>query len=111
MSCGFIDAHLHDIDIVLQEEDDIDEHHEPPLINFEKWDHLKEKALDALRYRDHIHMEYDEGGLQTVLANLKGELQAVSVNDEFSQSLQHDSAKQRQKEIMVHNPIAQAVGF
>jgi hypothetical protein len=108
MDYVFIDVHLHDIDIVLQEED-IDEHHEPPLINFEKWDHLKEKALDALRYRD-IPMEYEDG-LKTVLAYLKEELQAISVNDEFRQSLQRDSARLKQKELMMHHPITQSVGF
>lgn len=47
-----LDAHLHGVRIVLRGEQDVDEDHEPPLLNFDKWTHLKEMAMDPLRYRD-----------------------------------------------------------
>lgn len=108
-SFGLVDAHLQDIYTILQEEANIDEHHDPPLINFEKWDHLKEKAFDALQYQD-IPLEYDKDVPNTVLADLKAELQAVSVNDDFSQSLRDESVRLKQTEAKIHNPT-QSVGF
>ena len=36
----------------MRNEKDVDEQHRPPLINFEKWAHLKGEAMSALQYRD-----------------------------------------------------------
>jgi hypothetical protein len=107
----FIDVHLHDIAIVLQEEKDVEEHHEAPLINFEKWAHLKEKALDAMRYRG-IRLEYDEDGLETAMAYLTRQLQPVTIDDDFSRLLQTKSARLRQNEDVIRrDTVKRSVGF
>jgi len=85
------EVHLHDIAAVLKEEKSVEENDEPPLINFEKWVHLKEKALGALRYRD-MPLAYDEDGLEMPMAYLRWQLQAVTVDDGFGQSLKRKSA-------------------
>jgi len=86
------DAHIHDINTVLREEKDVEDHHEPPLINFEKWAHLKDRALEALRYRD-IPPKYSEDGLEAATGYLKHQLQSVTVDDDFSRDLQTRSAR------------------
>jgi hypothetical protein len=108
---GLIDAHIHEIDTVLQEEKDVEEHHEPPLVNFEKWTHLKKAAMDVLRYRN-IPPEYDEDGLETAVAYLKRGLQVVTVDEDFSQLLQAKSAKleRNEKQKRTHNAV-QAAGI
>jgi len=104
-------VHLDDINIVLQEEETVNSGHELPLINFEKWIHLKEAALDALRYRD-LPLECDADGLETAMAWLKWQLQAIPVNDDFSQSLQIKSAKLKQDEdTMGRVHVVGRVGF
>jgi RasGEF domain len=106
----FIDVHLHDIAIVLQEED-VEEHHEAPLINFQKWAHLKEKALDAMRYRG-IRLEYDENGLEMAMAYLTQQFQPVAINDDFSRLLQTKSARLRQSEDAIRrDTVIRSVGF
>ena len=110
-SFGLLDVHLDDINIVLQEEETVNSGHELPLINFEKWIHLKEAALDALRYRD-LPLECDADGLETAMAWLKWQLQAIPVNDDFSQSLQIKSAKLKQDEdTMGRVHVVGRVGF
>ena len=84
---GLIAVHLHDINVVLQKEADVKEHREAPLINFEKWTHLKEKALAALHHRD-IPLEYNEDGLETAMAYLRQQLQPIIISDDFSRRLQ-----------------------
>jgi hypothetical protein len=67
------------------------------LINVEKWIHLKETALDALRYRD-VPLEYDTAGLETAMTWLMRQLEAVTVDDDFGRSLQMQSARLKQDE-------------
>jgi hypothetical protein len=108
---GLVGAHLHDIDVVLRKEADVEERPDGPLINFEKWTHLKEKALDALRYRD-IPLEYDEDGLETAMAYLKQQLQHIGINDDFSQRLQLESTRlKREEETMRRDAAMESVGF
>lgn len=78
--------HLYDIHEVLVTEEDVDENCEPPLINIEKWDHLKETAFDALHYRN-LPMEYNEIDPQTAMDYLQNEIEAVAVavDDEYLQ--------------------------
>lgn len=107
ISSGLVEAHLHYIRRIVFQEKDINEDHTPPLINIEKWNHLKEKALDALRYRD-ISLEYDEDGLETATAFLQRELQAIVVDRNFSQRLNIKSAELKQNEAAT---AAQSVGW
>jgi len=89
------EVHLRDIigDIsVILKEDDIDNHHELPLINFKKWTRLKEKAFDALRYRD-TPPEYNKEGLEMAMAYLEWHLQAVTVGDDYIHSVGTESAR------------------
>lgn len=88
---GLADTHIHDINTILREEKDVEDHHEPPLINFEKWTHLKDRALEALRYRDNPP-KYSEDGLEAATGYLKQQFQGVTVDDEVSQILQTKSA-------------------
>jgi len=105
------DVHLHDISVVLRQEEDVEECDKLPLINFEKWTHLKEKALDALRYRD-IPPEYEEDGLETAMAYLKRQLQAVSVDDDISRRLQTKSdLLKKNEETMQRDKAARKVGI
>lgn len=108
---ALVEAHLHDIGTVLDEERDLEEHDEAPMINFEKWTHLKEKALDAMRYRD-IRREYNEDGLDTAMDYLKQQLKPIGIDDEFSAELQvlSDGLRQNEEEIQ-NNEAMQSVGF
>ena len=72
------DMHIHDINTVLWEEEDFEDHHEPPLINFEKWIHLKDQVLDAMHYHD-ILLKYSEDGLKAAMGYLKQQLQGITV--------------------------------
>lgn len=97
MDFELTDVHLHDIDVVLKD-DGVDDHHELPLINFKKWTHLKEKALDALRYRDNPP-KYNENGLESATAYLERELQAVTtISDDFIEWVQTKSAELKRNE-------------
>ena len=89
--------HLHDIATILNTERDVEEHDMPPLINFGSWFHLKEKALDALRYRG-MPLEYDKNGLEMAVAYLELRLHMVSVDDNFSSSLKMQSARLKKAE-------------
>jgi len=91
------EVHLHDISTVLKEEKNVEEHDEPPLINFEKWVHLKEIALSALRHRD-MPLAYNADGLEMAMAYLGWQLRAVTVDDGFSLSLERRSNKLKQDE-------------
>ncbi|KIM87282.1 hypothetical protein PILCRDRAFT_270801 [Piloderma croceum F 1598] len=90
------EVHLHDINTVLREKN-IEEQDEPPLINFEKWVHLKEKALDAFRYRD-FPPAYDADGHGMAMAYLGWELRSVSAGDVFSQALKDRSFRLKRGE-------------
>ena len=106
-----VEVHLHDVKTVLHEERDVEDHHEAPLINFEKWTHLKEKVMDAMRYRD-IPLQYDKDGLETAVAYLQRQLQPVSIDDGFSTRLETMSTALRQDEESMRRPAAmRSVGF
>jgi len=85
-------VHLRDIHDIMREERDVDEQHVPPLINFEKWAHLKEKAMSALRYRD-VPFPFSDRDVRAAMEYLKKGLQSVSVGEDFSQVLQKNSEK------------------
>ena len=61
------------------------------MINFEKWAHLKEKALDALKYRD-LPLAYNTDCLKMAMAYLQWQLRSVTVDDAFSQVVRNRSA-------------------
>ena len=67
------------------------------MINFEKWVHLNEKALDALRY---CHLEYDTDCPRMAMAYLQWQLGSVTVDDAFSQAVRNrsDGLKQGEEE-------------
>ena len=67
------------------------------MINFEKWVHLKEIALSALRHRD-MPLAYNADGLEMAMAYLGWQLRAVTVDDGFSLSLERRSNKLKQDE-------------
>jgi hypothetical protein len=67
------------------------------LINFEKWVHLKEKALDAFRYRDFLPA-YDADGHGMAMAYIGWELRSVSVDDVFSRALRDRSSRLKRGE-------------
>jgi hypothetical protein len=105
------EVHLHDIATILNTERDVEEHDTPPLINFGKWFHLKEKALDALRYRD-MPLEYDRNGLEMAVAYLELQLCTVSVDDDFSSSLKMQSARlKKAEETRSRSNQIQSAGF
>jgi len=86
---GLVDAHLHDIEVVL----------------------LKDKALDATRYRD-IPLTYDEDGFETAMAYLTQQLQSVLVDGNFSRRLQNESARlKHNEETMRRVAASRSVGF
>jgi hypothetical protein len=108
---GPIEAHLHDIGNVLQEERDVEEHYGGPLVNFEKWTHLKEKAVDVMRHRD-TNPEYNEDGLETSMAYLEQQLQPIAIDDDFSRLLQTKSDRLRQDEEEIRSDkVLLLVGF
>jgi len=92
------EVHLHDINTVLKEKN-IEERDEPPLINFEKWVHLKEKALGALRYRD-LPLAYDTDSScpRMAMAYLQWQLRSVTVDDVFDQVVRDMSTRLKRSE-------------
>lgn len=82
---------------MLLEEKDVENHPEAPLINFEKWTHLKQKAMGAVRYRD-MPPQHDEGGLATTIAYLQQHLRLVTTDDGFAQRLKATSSRLAQNE-------------
>ena len=98
---------------MLRKEADVEEHPEAPLINFEKWTHLKEKALDATHYC-HIRPqdECDEGSLEMAMAYLTRQLQPITIDDDFNRTLQTESNRLRQKEVQRRGvDVIHSVGF
>jgi len=79
------------------QEQDAEDNNVPPLINFRKWIHLKEKALEALRYRD-IPLNYSEDGLELAIAYLESRLQDVPVGDDYELFVRTESARLAQNE-------------
>lgn len=92
------DIHLHDINTVLKEKN-IEERDEPPLINFEKWVHLMEKAVGALRYRD-LPLAYDTDSScsRMAMAYLQWQLRSVTVDDAFDRVVRDSSTRLKQRE-------------
>jgi hypothetical protein len=88
-------VHLHDIDTVIRHQKDVDEQQELPLINFEKWTHLKNQAVSALRFRD-VPFAYE--GFEMALKYLNKGLQDIGTGEEFSQVLQANSTKLKENE-------------
>ena len=88
----YLVVHLRDIHDIMQGEKDVDEQHDPPLINFEKWAHLKEKVMSALQYRD-VPFPFDERAVQAAMGYLKNGLHSVSVGEGFSRVFQTNSEK------------------
>jgi hypothetical protein len=91
----------------MQNEKDVDEQHDPPLINFEKWAHLTDKAMSALQYRD-VRFPFDEGDGQAAMDYLKKGLQDIRVGEDFSQVLQANSKKLVKNEIQAKTDVGGA---
>ena len=90
-------VHLHDINTILREQEDVDDHHDPPLINFQKWAHLKAKAMSTLQHHGRPPA-YNEEGLGTAMEYLKAGLQDVSTEEYFHELLRANSEKLRENE-------------
>lgn len=105
-----LDAHLHDLRVVLHSKPDIIESYVPPLINFEKWAHLKELAMDPLRYRGAfllklstytqqtgVHSRDNRRQLERVVAYLDKILQCDDMAGDNYSMLFHTNVKAKQK--------------
>lgn len=96
---------------MLLEEKDVENHPEAPLINFEKWTHLKQKAMGAVRYRD-TPPQYNEGGLETTIAYLQQQLEPVTTDDGFAQLLENKSRRlARDEDALRRSVAARSVGI
>ena len=81
------------------------------MINFERWVHLKEKALDALRYRD-LPLAYEADRPRMAMAYLQWQFRSVTVDDVFSQTIRNRSAElKRGEEERRRDDALWAVGF
>jgi hypothetical protein len=87
----------------MQKEKGVDEQHDPPLINFGKWAHLKEKAMSALQYRD-VPFPFDERAMDY----LKKGLQNIRVGEDFSRVLQANSKKLVKNENLARCNVGEA---
>jgi len=88
---------MHDIDTIIQTEKNVDEHHEPPLLNFEKWTHLKDQAISTMRYRD-VLFAYEKQGLGMAMAYLTRELQIANTGEDLSLVFRKKAARLKKKE-------------
>jgi hypothetical protein len=88
---------LHDFSKIIRDEVDADEQHEPPLLNFEKWTHLKRQAMSTLRFRE-VPFVYKQDGLGIAVEYLKMGLRSVSMKDDIEQSLRRKSEKLQRHE-------------
>jgi hypothetical protein len=86
----FTVVHLHDIDTIIRDQRDVDEQHDPPLLNLEKWAHLKDQAMSAIRYCD-VPFAYEETGLGMAVEYLKKALQRAGAEVD-ARVLQENSA-------------------
>lgn len=104
-------AHLQHISKIIGNEEDVDKHHDPPLINFEKWAHLKHQATTALSYRD-VPFMYEQQDLGTAMEYLKMGLQSVSSGEDFERVLRRNSDRLKDHEARLYGAIAmQQSGF
>jgi hypothetical protein len=106
-------VHLHDIHGIMRKEKDVDEQHHPPQINFEKWAHLKEKAMSALQYRD-VPFTFDEPerDIQAAMDYLMKALQNIRVGEDFSRDLQTNSEKLVKNENLARgDEVIKGAGF
>ena len=74
------------------QEKDVDDQYNPPLINFDKWAHLKERAISASQYRN-VPFTFDERDIQAAMAYLMKALEGIRVGEDFSRDLQKNSEK------------------
>jgi hypothetical protein len=92
----------------MQKEKDVDEQHDPPLINFNKWAHLKEKAMYALQYRDVPFPSFDERDTRAAMDYLEKGLQEIRVGEDFSRVLQANSEKLVKNENLARGDVREA---
>lgn len=95
---------LNDFSKIIRDEVDVDEQHEPPLLNFEKWTRLKRQAMSALRFRD-VPFEYEQDGLGIAVEYLKMGLRSVSMKDDIEQSLRRRSDKIQRHEAPMQRAV------
>jgi hypothetical protein len=100
-------VHLRDIQDIMQKEKDVDEQHDPPLINFGKWAHLKEKAMSAFQYRD-VPFPFDERDTRAAMDYLKKGLQDIRVGEDFSRVLHANSKKLVKNENLARGDVREA---
>jgi hypothetical protein len=91
----------------MQNEKDVDEKPDSPLINLEKWAHLKEKAMSALQYRD-VRFPFDGGDGRAAMSYLKKCLQDIRVGEDFNQILQANSKKLAKNETLAKDEVKEA---
>jgi hypothetical protein len=83
---------LYDINHTINNQVDVDDQHDPPLINFEKWAHLKCQATSALRHLD-VPFKCRQEGIGNAVEYLKMGLRSVSVNGDLEDILTKRSKK------------------
>jgi hypothetical protein len=93
-------VHLHDIKTVMRE-DDVDVRFEPPLVNFEKWAHLKDVAMSSLCYGN-MPLAY-AGDLGMAMEYLKKGLQSVGAEEAVGDTLKRNSARLKEEEDKLRN--------
>ena len=91
----------------MEKEKDVDEQYNPPLVNFDKWAHLKEKAISALQYRD-VPFQFDERDIRAAMDYLKKGLQDIRVGEDFSRVLQMNSEKLAKNENLARGDVREA---
>jgi hypothetical protein len=96
-------VHLHDIDTIIRDQRDVDEQHDPPMLNLEKWARLKDQAMSAIRYRD-VPFAHGKKDLGMALEYLKEALHRVGAEVD-ARLLQENSAKLKGNEISLQMGI------
>ena len=96
---------LHDIGCIIQEQMDVDEHHEPPLIRVEKWTQLRHRAT---AYRHFVPSEYERQNIGRAVEYLRAGLQSITPGEDFSRALQAMSRALKRQEDQI---TVQLTGF
>jgi hypothetical protein len=90
---------LHDVKTILQVEKDIDEHHDPPLVNFEKWTRLKCQAMSIVE-RHYVPPLPYEDNLRAAMEYMKAALLRVSTEDNSNRVLPDEDAQPQRNDMV-----------
>lgn len=93
---------LDDISDILHQHKDVDDQHDPPLINVEKWARLKHQAISASRY--HVPSVSEGDDLGTAMEYLTEKFRCIRPGKEFSQALQATSCALKRQEDRIGLP-------